>query len=94
MLVNELVSSNCTHHTLMITAHPFAGWLFFFLLFRDFTFRRTAADAALAAKHPAIARVINEFACATGRDDWAAGNLRLLFDNAAPKVIAKKWHFL
>mgnify|MGYP004267700413 CR=1 FL=1 len=58
----------------------------------------SAGEAALAAGHPALARLVHAYAGAEGRGDWAAGNLRMLFDSAPPEHLREaggsKWHFL
>ena len=64
----------------------------------DAVLRRTAGEAALAAGHPALARLVHAYAGAERRGDWAAGNLRMLFDSAPPEHLREaggsKWHFL
>ena len=51
-----------------------------------------------AAGHPALARLVHAYAGAEGHGDWAAGNLRMLFDSAPPEHLREaggsKWHFL
>ena len=64
---------------------------------RDAVLHRTAGEAALAAGHLALARLVHAYAGAEGRCDWATGNLRMLFDSAPPghlREARSKWHFL
>jgi len=54
---------------------------------------RTAAEIALEYNHIHVCELINQYAAAEGKTDWAAGRLRGLYDTKV-KTPSETWHFL